>query len=111
MLTELEKALDAKLIPWTEIEYRTRSFWVFRDVFSSSQRRLLFVPTEKKFENLVECYKAAYKFGYDGVSSEKWSGFDIVQQCRPADQSITYPYVYMTPWQGTQSDNKSIEGS
>ena len=29
-MTDIERALDSKLAPWTEIEYRCKEFWVFR---------------------------------------------------------------------------------
>ena len=72
MITDLEKALNDKRAPWTEIEYRTKDFWVFRDAYPVAQGHLLFVPTQEQSHNLWECYKAAYKFGYDGVEAERW---------------------------------------
>jgi diadenosine tetraphosphate (Ap4A) HIT family hydrolase len=97
-MTELEKALASKLAPWTEIEYRTKTFWVFKDAYAVTEGHLLFVPTETKMENLHECFKAAYKFGYDGVVSEKWDGFNIGQNCgEAAGQTVMYPHVHMIP--------------
>jgi diadenosine tetraphosphate (Ap4A) HIT family hydrolase len=95
---DLTKALDEKLAPWTEIEYRTKDFWVFRDAYPVTQGHLLFVPTYKKPENLYECFKAAYKFGYDGVETEQWDGFNIGQNVGPvAGQTVMYPHVHMIP--------------
>ena len=97
-MTELEKALADKLAPWTEIEYRTKTFWVFKDAYAVTEGHLLFVPTETKMENLHECFKAAYKFGYDGVASKKWDGFNIGQNCgEAAGQTVMYPHVHMIP--------------
>jgi len=98
MLTELEQALASKLAPWTEIEYRTKTFWVFKDAYPVTEGHLLFVPTYKKSENLYECFKAAYKFGYDGVEAEKWEGFNIGQNVgQVAGQTVMYPHVHMIP--------------
>ena len=98
MLTELEQALANKLAPWTEIEYRTKTFWVFKDAYPVTEGHLLFVPTYKKSENLYECFKAAYKFGYDGVEAEKWEGFNIGQNVgQVAGQTVMYPHVHMIP--------------
>jgi diadenosine tetraphosphate (Ap4A) HIT family hydrolase len=98
MLTELEQALASKLAPWTEIEYRTKTFWVFKDAYPVTEGHLLFVPTYKKSENLYDCFEAAYKFGYDGVESEKWQGFNIGQNVgETAGQTVMYPHVHMIP--------------
>ena len=98
MQNDLTKALDEKLAPWTEIEYRTKDFWVFRDAFPVTQGHLLFVPTYQKSENLYECFKAAYKFGYDGVETEQWEGFNIGQNVgQVAGQTVMYPHVHMIP--------------
>jgi hypothetical protein len=70
MSSALERALDEKRAPWTIIEYRTKDFWVFRDAYAVTPGHLLFVPTEEHFDNIIECYKAAYKFGAEGVVSE-----------------------------------------
>ena len=98
MTTDLEKALNEKRAPWTEIEFRTKDFWIFRDAYPVTQGHLLFVPTQESSNNLWECYKAAYKFGYDGVASEKWDAFNIGQNCgEAAGQTVMYPHVHMIP--------------
>ncbi len=97
-MTELERALDEKRAPWAEIEYRTKNFWVFRDAYPVTQGHLLFVPTEERFENIMECYRSAYKFGYDGLQEGKWDAFNIGQNCgEAAGQTIMYPHVHMIP--------------
>jgi diadenosine tetraphosphate (Ap4A) HIT family hydrolase len=98
MLTELEQALTSKLAPWTDIEFRTKTFWVFKDAYPVTKGHLLFVPTYTKSENLYDCFKAAYKFGYDGVEAEKWQGFNIGQNVgQVAGQTVMYPHVHMIP--------------
>jgi diadenosine tetraphosphate (Ap4A) HIT family hydrolase len=98
MNSDLEQALDKKIAPWTEIEYRTKDFWVFRDAYPVSEGHLLFVPTFEKSDNLYECFKAAYKFGYDGVVTERWDAFNIGQNCgEAAGQTVMYPHVHMIP--------------
>jgi diadenosine tetraphosphate (Ap4A) HIT family hydrolase len=98
MTSDLERALNERRAPWTEIEYRTRDFWVFRDAYAVTEGHLLFVPTQEKFDNIMECYRAAYKFGYDGVASEKWDGFNVGQNCgEAAGQTVMYPHIHMIP--------------
>jgi hypothetical protein len=56
------------------------------------------VPTQEQGNNLWECYKAAYKFGYEGVEAEQWDGFNIGQNVgEPAGQTVMYPHVHMIP--------------
>lgn len=98
MTTDLEKALYDKRAPWTQIEFRTTDYWVFADAYPVNPGHLLFVPTNNQAENLYECYKAAYQFGYDGVNNEKWDGFNIGQNCgEVAGQTVMYPHVHMIP--------------
>lgn len=98
MTTDLERALNERRAPWTEIEYRTRDFWVFRDAYAVTEGHLLFVPTQEKFDNIMECYRAAYKFGAEGVVTEKWDGFNVGQNCgEAAGQTVMYPHIHMIP--------------
>ena len=98
MSSDLEIALSNRIAPWTEIEYRTKDFWVFRDAYAVTDGHLLFVPTYEKSDNLYECFKAAYRFGYDGVVSDRWDGFNIGQNCgEAAGQTVMYPHIHMIP--------------
>ena len=98
MQNDLTKALDEKLAPWTEIEYRTKDFWVFRDAYPVTPGHLLFVPTSLEGPSLWECYKAAYKFGFEGIESQRWDGFNVGQNVgESAGQTIMYPHVHMIP--------------
>ena len=98
MTTDLEKALNEKRAPWTEIEYRTQDYWVFSDKYPVTEGHLLFVPTQERFENIMECYRAAYKFGADGVVVERWDGFNVGQNCgESAGQTVMYPHIHMIP--------------
>jgi len=97
-MTDLERALEDGTIPWREIEYRTRQFWVFKDAYPVTQGHLLFVPTSTTSDALFECYRGAYRFGYEGVQNEEWDAFNIGQNCgEAAGQTIMYPHVHMIP--------------
>lgn len=98
MATDIEKALDNGIAPWKEIEYRTKTFWIFRDSDGPPEGYLCFVPTFCNSHCLSETYQAAYKWGYDGIVSGKWEGFNIVQSVGAiAGQHINYPYIHMIP--------------
>ena len=98
MQTDIEKALDNGSAPWKEIEYRTNSFWVFRDSTAPCKDYMCFVPTYKTMDCLFDAYRAAYKWGYEGVQTDKWQGFNIVQSVgNVAGQSVQYPHIHMIP--------------
>ena len=98
MRTDLEQALDERRAPWTEIEYRCKDFWIFRDAYPVTDGHLLFVPTMENSQCLYACFQGAYKFGYDGVASEKWDAFNIGQNVgESAGQTVMYPHIHMIP--------------
>lgn len=98
MKTDLETALDNKVAPWTSIEYRCKDFWIFQDAYPVTDGHLLFVPTMENSQCLYACFQGAYKFGYDGVASEKWDAFNIGQNVgESAGQTVMYPHIHMIP--------------
>ena len=98
MATDLEKALDNGLAPWKDIEYRCKDFWIFSETGDPPEGYLCFVPTNQTAVCLYEAYKAAYTWGFEGVESGKWSGFNIVQSVgKVAGQHIDYPHIHMIP--------------
>ncbi len=97
-MNDLERALNEKRAPWTAIEFRATDFWVFRDAYPVTEGHLLFVPTKEQSDNLWACYKAAYKFGYEGIEAGRWSSFNIGQNVgEDAGQTVMYPHVHMIP--------------
>jgi diadenosine tetraphosphate (Ap4A) HIT family hydrolase len=98
MTTDIEKALNDGSAPWKEIEYRTNTFWIFRDSTAPCEGYLCFVPTYRTMDCLFNAYKAAYKWGYDGIQDQKWEGFNIMQSVgTTAGQYAEYPYIHMIP--------------
>lgn len=98
MSLNLEKALSNGIAPWTEIEYRCKEFWIFKDGFPVTEGHLLFVPTEENFDGIMACFKAAYKWGIEGVERGKWDSFNIGQNVgTAAGQTVMYPHVHMIP--------------
>ena len=98
MSTNLEKALINGIAPWKEIEYRCEEFWIFCDGFPVTKGHLLFVPTQESHVNLMACYKAAYQWGINGITDDKWEGFNVGQNVGiTAGQTVMYPHVHMIP--------------
>ena len=98
MTTDIEKALYDGSAPWKEIEYRTSTFWIFREIGEPPDGYLCFVPTTKNMDCLFDAYRAAYKWGWEGVESGKWEGFNIMQSVGDvAGQAGKYPHIPMIP--------------
>lgn len=95
---DIERALNNGVAPWKEIEFRATKFWIFRDSTAPCKDYLCFVPANINAECLYECYRAAYKWGYDGINAGRWEGFNIVQSVgQVAGQTISYPHIHMIP--------------
>lgn len=90
-MKDIEKAIFSKVIPWTEIELRTRHYWAFKDV--TKPDKLFFTPSTKNIENMLECYKAAYTFGYLKLSDS--CSFLVSQEVSNSSE-IDYPYIELT---------------
>ena len=105
-MTDIEQALDAKIAPWTEIEFRSKTFWVFRDAYPVTEGHLLFVPVFQNTECLMSCYQAAYKWGYNGIDLDRWQGFNVGQNVgHSAGQTVIYPHVHMIPRRNGDCDD------
>jgi diadenosine tetraphosphate (Ap4A) HIT family hydrolase len=98
MQTDIEKALDEKRAPWSNLEHKTTDYWVFRDAYAVTEGHLLFVPTQESTSNVLKCYQAAYQAGEEGVIAGKWDGFNIGQNVgTAAGQTVMYPHIHMIP--------------
>ena len=93
-MTKLEQELSTGNLPWTEIEFRTKTYWVFKHHLSSNH--LVFVPVGRTFDEMQDCYKAAYNLGYSGISNDKWDTFTINQVVGQSNM-IDYPFIELIP--------------
>jgi hypothetical protein len=94
-MNDIERALDDGTLPWVEIEYRTKSYWVFKPIGSDIEGHLIFVPITKSMPGLMDCYQAAYQFGFQGHVSKKWPKYTIIQNV--GVKEIDYPFLEMVP--------------
>jgi len=97
-MTDLEIALYDSIAPWTDVEFKTKDYWIFKDRYAVTEGHLLFVPTQETPENILECYRAAYTRGQQGVANNLWDGFNVGQNCgKAAGQTVMYPHIHMIP--------------
>lgn len=97
-IQNLMEALESGIAPWNQIELKTKRYWVFRDGFPVTEGHLLFVPVTQEWDDLQECWQAAYKWGYNGIQSERWDAFNIGQNVGvESGQTVMYPHVHLIP--------------
>ena len=97
-MNDLERALDEKRAPWTEIEYRTKDFWVFRDAYPVTEGHLLFVPKYNTIGVLTDAFEDAVRYGKKMVELGQWDGFNIgMNYGEAAGQTIDWPHIHLIP--------------
>ena len=90
--------MEYKDTPWKDILIDTRDYTVYRDKYPVTEGHILFVPKVEDWEHLTECFKAAYKWGYDWVERGYCDAFNIGQNVgKQAGQSVMYPHVHLIP--------------
>jgi len=98
MITDLERALSNGVAPWSDLVYRTTTYWVFKDGYPVTEGHLLFVPAYETPECVLGCFEAANIEGYKGCFEGKWDAFNIGQNVgEAAGQTVMYPHIHMIP--------------
>lgn len=98
-MSDLIKALSEGRAVWKDAPYgRFKKFHIFKDKYPVTEGHLLFVPLYENYDCLMECYKAAYKFGHDMMMRGLCDGFNIGQNVgESAGQTVNYPHVHLIP--------------
>lgn len=92
-MTDIEQALTSGEAPWVEIEFRTLTYWAFSPIEPECDGHMIFAPISRNMSGLVDCYRAAYQFGFQGHVSDKWPKYRIVQDVGRQG----YPFVELIP--------------
>lgn len=95
-------------IPWTDVVQKTKTYYVFQDKYPVTEGHVLFVPKDSTWENLADCYKAAYMWGHGWVQDGFCDAFNVGQNVGPAaGQTIEYPHVHLIPRRAGDTENPS----
>ena len=97
MIDTLEKAQAEGRAPWTEVEYKTRDFVVYKDIYPVTEGHTLVVPTEATQEEILRCFKFALAMGKQNVeANNNITGFNIgINMGKSAGQTCMYPHVHL----------------
>lgn len=98
MSTTLAQAKETGVAPWDDVYVEDKTFWVFRDRFPVSPGHLLFVPKINNSENIIDCFRAAQRYGEWMVLKGDANGYNIgMNMGSAAGQTVMYPHVHMIP--------------
>ena len=98
MATNLKEALKYGVAPWTEINSKFKSYWIFEDSTSPAKGYLCFVPIEDTDESIFSAYRAAFKHGTKGVKLNIWPAFNVILSVGfKSNLTTPYPHVHLIP--------------
>ena len=97
MIDTLAKAQEEGRAPWTEVEYKTRDFVVYKDIYPVTEGHTLVVPTEATQEEILRCFKFALAMGDQNVQADNnVTGYNIgINMGESAGQTCMYPHVHL----------------
>ena len=92
--------------PWENPIVETRWFLVFQDGYPVTDGHLLFVPREADWKHITECWKAAYRWGYDWVERGYCDAFNLGQNVgEAAGQTVEWPHIHLIPRRAGDTEN------
>ena len=97
MTYTLEQAQQDGNAPWTDVDYNTRDFVVYKDAYPVTEGHTLVVPRENTEENITKCFNFAQSMGNQNVLSDNnITGYNIgINMGTSAGQTCMYPHVHL----------------
>lgn len=92
---------DTIMFDESDIIVRTKKYDAYHAPKPSVAGQIMFVPKRERWQDLRDCFDAAYKWGYDWVEKGYCKSFHIVQNVGRDNNNV----VYLVPRQ----DNDSID--
>ena len=98
MIDTLEKAQQEGRAPWTDVEYNTKDFVVYKDKFPVTEGHTLVVPKQNTVDDIMRCFKFAVEMGNQNVQSlaNNITGYNVgINVGKSAGQTCMYPHVHL----------------
>lgn len=92
---------DTTLFDESDVIVRTRKYDAYAVPNAITEGQIAFVPKNDKWQDLRDCFEAAYKWGYDWVDKNYCQSFHVVQNVGISDTNL----VYLIP----RKDNDTID--
>lgn len=94
----LNEARIAGSAPWDDAYAEEQDYWIFRDRYPVGPGHLLFVPKYNNDAGILECFRAARRYGEWTVIKGDADAYNIGMNCgEAAGQTVMYPHVHMIP--------------
>ena len=98
MAENLEQAISQGIAPWDDLTLDLDSVKVFADRYPVTIGHRLFVPATNTQDNIMECFRHAYKYGEALVRNGGCEGFNVGMNIgASAGQTVMYPHVHWIP--------------
>lgn len=100
MTQTLAEAQRQGIAPWknTDIVVKTRHFVVYWDGYPVTLGHTLFVPVTNTWQDVTECWQAAYRWGYEWQNNGFCDAFNLGMNVgEAAGQTVMYPHVHLIP--------------
>lgn len=95
MSLTLEEARSKGIAPWDDLTLDLDDVKVFRDRYPVTPGHRLFVPKNNTQDNIIECFRQAYKYGDALVRNGGCEGFNVGMNIgKSAGQTVMYPHVH-----------------
>jgi ATP adenylyltransferase len=94
----LKKAQKDGRAPWTNVQFETRDFVVYEDIYPVTEGHTLIVPQINTSDYLMRCFKFAIEMGNQNVQSNKnnVTGYNVgINVGESAGQTCMYPHVHL----------------
>lgn len=107
----IDQAKNDDDFPWPNENFflESRTYVIYRDGYPVTHGHLLFIPKEESWENVVECWKAAYRWGHEWIENGFCESFNLGQNVgEQAGQTVNYPHVHLIPRR--KGDTNNVEG-
>lgn len=94
----LKEAQDSNVAPWDDQTVDLGSVKIFADRYPVTVGHRLFVPADNTLDNIVECFRQAYKYGETLVRNGGCDSFNVGMNIgTSAGQTVMYPHVHCIP--------------
>ena len=97
-MIDLKTAQEQGVAPWDQLVSEQITYMVYRDAFPVTQGHLLFVPKINNTDAILDCYRAAHKYGNWLVLKGTADAYNVGMNLgAAAGQTVMYPHVHMIP--------------
>ena len=97
-MKDLTTAQEQGVAPWDLVVADATDYVIYQDRFPVTPGHLLFVPRVNYIDSILNCYRAAHKYGDWLVLKGTADAYNVGMNLgAAAGQTVMYPHVHMIP--------------